>query len=490
MRTGNFNHTVGCRRTLCVRRAPIIAICLLFVLFAGFLSSCGGKGSGAAGAGNYITTVNRVRAFGIEISPDGSKIYLANNVRGELIEMNASTLRSATTYMLDQIPRSLKYVPDEDWLMISFEKYICMEGGDADCMKFAALDISEGQVDIEALKYEGIAGSPNTFAFAASKTVYIANGECRQDVEAGKTDLGALYEADFSGPTGATVPINLVSAASYKAYFGTALSADESALYVSRGCCTYVCTTGELDACTSEAECSADCDEKYYLASQVGEKLDCKESCYFHPPQCTRDTTNACPTPDYEHTCPKKCDGKYAGDCYSWENRILYFDTATLTEDAGSPIELTENCNGAGFMVLDETRNRLYVSCRSAGNISIVDLSADPPSISTVSVGGTLGDVALSAGDDYLFVSNRDNDTVSMIDLDSDTVTKTFSTADYPAGIVEHYPYIYVTNVLSGSVSKIDYTAASTYVAPRAVAEPAPAAGNPVTNSFHSALGH
>lgn len=397
-------------------------------------------------------------------------------------------MRSATIYTLDQIPRSLKYVPDEDWLVISYDNYDCMDSGNKECMYFTAFDVGNSRVEIEGFKLGGAIGAFKTFSYASDKSVYIANADCSWD-EDGNRDFGALYELDFSG-SAATVPINLVPGVPLKSYFGTALSADESVLYVSRGCCTDVCKLDDVNHCADEVTCSEGCDE-HFLASE--DKLDCKEACY-NAYSCRRDTSSPCPTVGYNHTCPKKCLNMSAGDCISRENRVLYFDTTTMTQDADSPIELTEDCNGAGFMALDETRNRLYVSCRSAGNISIVDLSVDPPATSTVSVGGTLGDVALSAGDDYLFVSNRFNDTVSMIDLDTKTVTKTFKTADYPAGIAVHYPYIYVTNVLSGSVSKIDYTAASTAESSRAAfkvgQDPAPAAGNPVTNSFHSVLGH
>jgi YVTN family beta-propeller protein len=80
--------------------------------------------------------------------------------------------------------------------------------------------------------------------------------------------------------------------------------------------------------------------------------------------------------------------------------------------------------------------------------------------IKTISVGQSPWSIAFNPSNNYLYVTNADSDTVSIIDGSSNTVVDTLAGFSAPRGIAFNPSnnYLYVTNAGSNSVSIISTT--------------------------------
>lgn len=82
----------------------------------------------------------------------------------------------------------------------------------------------------------------------------------------------------------------------------------------------------------------------------------------------------------------------------------------------------------------------------------------DPQVIDTINVGDGPTGVAVSPDGDYVYVSNRQDGTVSVIDTGSDSVAATIPVGDDPleVAVSPDGDHVYVTSLLDGAVSVID----------------------------------
>ena len=91
-----------------------------------------------------------------------------------------------------------------------------------------------------------------------------------------------------------------------------------------------------------------------------------------------------------------------------------------------------------------------------AASLSEVDVST--VQTATVSLGNNPNEIVVFKGKAY--VTNQEDDTVSVIDLATNTVTATVSVGDEPFGLtaftIGAADYLYVTNLVSNSISIID----------------------------------
>lgn len=92
-------------------------------------------------------------------------------------------------------------------------------------------------------------------------------------------------------------------------------------------------------------------------------------------------------------------------------------------------------------------------------NIQLQDKTAAGVLFTTLTPGNNPQEVV--SGQDYVFVSNMDDDTVTMIDIPTKTIVATIPVGDEPFGMAVYGPggtdaYLYVCNVESNNLSVID----------------------------------
>ncbi|MEW5946018.1 MAG: hypothetical protein AB1742_07455 [bacterium] len=361
----------------------------VFVVLALAAAGCGGKQDPVRSLGNFPFGTEKIKSFGIDVRDDGAELYLANNVRKEIVVLDPNTLGAVKIFPVTDPPRYVRYVPAKKWLLVSHDKR-----GDTNQL-FTVLDMDAGQKLFEIELNQGLSTSvqglgSKTFAYApAQDKVYVANS---------KLNLSVI---DFSVAATATVSAISNSKFGSAALLGTAVNSAETLLYA-----------------------SDNVNSKIYVLDVV----------------------------------------------------------ATGTTVTYSPIT-TSNCTELTHLALDETRSRLYGSCAKSNAIISVDYTPGRTGqCMNLAVGSSPGNMVISSDDNYLFVSNHEGDSVSMVDLSTFSVVNTFAAGDYPAGVVQYSPYIYVTNVLDSSVSKIAYSASTASAEPTVLDRSLVFAANPAGN--------
>lgn len=115
-------------------------------------------------------------------------------------------------------------------------------------------------------------------------------------------------------------------------------------------------------------------------------------------------------------------------------------------------------------VALNRTGTRAYVTNNEDDDMSVVDIEAFPFSvIANVPVGERPRDVALTLNDTRAYVANRFDGTVSVVDTTDNTVETTIDVGQLPQGVAASPDgtLVYVTNFGDGTVSVID-TASNT----------------------------
>lgn len=155
--------------------------------------------------------------------------------------------------------------------------------------------------------------------------------------------------------------------------------------------------------------------------------------------------------------------------------RIYVINTAEVGDTSKNPIDYTIlNVGDARGIATDGTSLFMVDGTEDGEVLRILDPSSltpidpDTASISeidvstvqtaTVSLGNNPNEIVVFKGKTY--VTNQDDDTVSVIDLATNTLTATVSVGDEPFGLaaftIGSTDYLYVTNLISNSISIID----------------------------------
>lgn len=350
---------------------------LLLLLLALFLSSCGGKSETSKETGHFDTGGESMRVFGIDISPDGSELYIANNIRGEVFILDSATLLSTAVFSLPYRPRYLELVPSENWLLATYDVEAVTEDGEAkNYQRFSILDTVNntvsGTIELNEGRSEGGSESGAIAYAETAKKVYVANR------------TGYLSIIDLNQwTTSATATVTGLPDTKDISFVGLALSLDENTLYAS--------------------------------------------------------------------------DNVY--------RKIYVYDTATGTERLSFDLGL--DCTTPTHLVLHESKDRLYAACTGSGRVGEVDTREESNLTLTtrlcrvIGTGTNPANMTPTSDMSYMFVSNQGSDNVSMIDLSNFTEVGTITAGDSPADIALYPPYLYVANVLGGSVTKASYSASS-----------------------------
>ncbi|ACL06933.1 40-residue YVTN family beta-propeller repeat protein [Desulfatibacillum aliphaticivorans] len=150
-------------------------------------------------------------------------------------------------------------------------------------------------------------------------------------------------------------------------------------------------------------------------------------------------------------------DGQYVFVANSISGTVSVIQTSHIATTQDEVIDTISIGGELGGIAIDKDAEYVYVV--STSNEQVVKLNiSDPENISktgTYSVGSSPQGVAVLNDGDRIFVTNADDDTVSVVD--SDGVSE-ISVGDSPGGIVaaRHNDYVYVANEGDGTISVID----------------------------------
>lgn len=112
-------------------------------------------------------------------------------------------------------------------------------------------------------------------------------------------------------------------------------------------------------------------------------------------------------------------------------NEMVKSSTATNTVVDNE--DYVAACTGMAALAIDATGTTLYANCAGTGTVAVIDTSTLAQS--PVTVGFVPTGISLTPDDDFLYVANQGDDTVSVIDTSSDTVVDTIPVGDSPIAL-------------------------------------------------------
>lgn len=163
-------------------------------------------------------------------------------------------------------------------------------------------------------------------------------------------------------------------------------------------------------------------------------------------------------------------DGRFAYVVGSNSNRLMVIDTAIAVTDLANTIPASlEVGEKPVALAVHPTGSVVYVVNRGGGNLSVVDVSVPeiPMLLSQMPVGKTPEGIALLPNETKLYVTNSESNTVSVLKVESGspylTMWTTIPVGKKPSGVAVTRPgsfvngdYVYVANRDDGTVSVID----------------------------------
>ncbi|MGH9277494.1 MAG: beta strand repeat-containing protein [Acidimicrobiales bacterium] len=100
---------------------------------------------------------------------------------------------------------------------------------------------------------------------------------------------------------------------------------------------------------------------------------------------------------------------------------------------------------------------RAYVANSQSNSVSVIDLTAGPPSvITTVPVGAFPVGVALSGDNSQVYVTNYNGSSLSIISTATNAVTNTVAVGSRPNGVIRVGASVYVANLTGNSISVVN----------------------------------
>ncbi|MFG1556163.1 MAG: YncE family protein [Thermoplasmataceae archaeon] len=120
---------------------------------------------------------------------------------------------------------------------------------------------------------------------------------------------------------------------------------------------------------------------------------------------------------------------------------------------------LSANGNGPNQAAFDSSNGYVYVTNFNTNSVSVIN-GATNTVIANISVGVFPLGVAFDSSNGYVYVTNFNTNSVSVINGATNTVIANISVGVFPLGVAfdSSNGYVYVTNALSGSVSIISTT--------------------------------
>lgn len=142
--------------------------------------------------------------------------------------------------------------------------------------------------------------------------------------------------------------------------------------------------------------------------------------------------------------------GDYLYASLSNESQVAVVDTITHEVDKYIDVGITPT-----YMYLQPKSEYLWVANEGSGSVSIID-TTDNTLVKTIDTGTGYHQIAFSPK--YAYVTNSVHNTVSVIRLDDHTKLNDINVQNTPYGVAysEASNRVYVTNIVSGTVSVID----------------------------------
>lgn len=106
-----------------------------------------------------------------------------------------------------------------------------------------------------------------------------------------------------------------------------------------------------------------------------------------------------------------------------------------------------------------DRRDRLYALAGDLESVVVVDTTTNSI-VSHIAIGppqpGQAAAFPLAVSEDYLFIANKEEDTVMIVDLATETVVRTILVGDGPEALAVSAEYLYVLNSFDETLSVID----------------------------------
>ena len=150
-------------------------------------------------------------------------------------------------------------------------------------------------------------------------------------------------------------------------------------------------------------------------------------------------------------------DGQYVFSANSLSGTVSVIQTSQIATSQDEVIDTISVGGELGGMAMDKEAEYVYVVSRTNDKVIKLDIS-DPETVvkrDSIDVGSNPQGVAVFHNGEKIFVTNADDDTVSVVESDATTV---IGVGDSPAGIVAstYGDYVYVANEGDGTISVID----------------------------------
>jgi YVTN family beta-propeller protein len=127
--------------------------------------------------------------------------------------------------------------------------------------------------------------------------------------------------------------------------------------------------------------------------------------------------------------------------------------TPLLADPAGAAVRVGGEPTG-----VVATNSTAYVANATGNSVSVIDLTRSPAAVtgSPITVGDFPAVLALSSDDSQLFVANFKGDSLTIVNTSDDSIAHTVAVGVDPDGVLEVGSSVYVSNLLSGTLSVVD----------------------------------
>jgi YVTN family beta-propeller protein len=356
---------------------------------------------------------------GMDISPDGRTLYVADIYKAVTYAVDTSTSRVIAT-----IPTGL----EDSWEIEAFPmaagSFAYVSGSRDD--RVVVVDTDTNRL----IKTIPVSGEPRGLALFPLETTCLNSFALHPSVASGFGAAGAtvIYTETVYNITGAADDFTLAVAG---ATWTTTLSAMSTGVIADRDAATFTVQV-EIPPGASVGHS----DSVTVTVASVGNPSAYSDAAVL---------STYVPRPGY---------------VVDQENDVIHILDTASHQDTGTSIDVTPYGTAPWYGELSPDGKWLYASLRSGDTMVVISTTNHTP-VMSLTVGSRPRGIAFSADGTYAFVANRDSDTVLVIDTSVPAVTGVITVSDRPMDVASSpcLTKIYVSNYGDDSVSVIDTNA-------------------------------